>query len=71
MCSRLETFRLDFYEFHGTVLRKRYNVTTGNFYILLKLAKGLKQKKTSIAGTINKMRKELLSRSDRNFLILF
>jgi hypothetical protein len=40
-------------------LQKGRNVTTDNFFTSLKLAKQLKERKTSIVGTMNKQRREL------------
>ena len=41
--------------------KKGYNVTTDNYFTSLKLAEELKQKKTTILGTIQKQRREVPS----------
>ena len=42
-------------------VKKRYNVTTDNFFTDIKLAETLKLKKTTIIGTVRKQRNEIPS----------
>ena len=44
-----------------TYLKKGRNITTDNHFTLVKLAKLLKSKNTSLLGTLNKMRREVPS----------